>query len=120
MLQTPCRLAVTTYGSHPWQVSPVEGSRPVGFLWPPGTRREVLEGYTFLQHQRQAGRLTRAEVEAAVAGRLELEVEVVARYCQPATLRQLGLAKLAPTLSREGVVLLGLPEVLELELAALV
>ena len=82
----------------------------------------MWEAYTFLQHQRQAGLLARAEVEAAIAGERELEVAVVARYCQPATLRRLGLARLAaePALGREGVALLGLPEVLELELAALV
>ena len=52
MLGFLCRLVVTTYGSHPWEVETVEGQKSVGFAWPP-ERWAYFEAYRFLQHQRQ-------------------------------------------------------------------
>jgi len=113
------RLVVTTYGSHPWEVETLEGQKSVGFSWPP-ERWHYFEAYRFLQHQRQANKITRGEVDSVVTGGNILEVEVVERFWQPQKLRLLLLQRLVDwPLAKDQVDSLGLPSTLAEELTTL-
>ena len=127
-----CRLVVTTYGSHPWEVETLQGQKSVGFAWPP-ERWSYFEAYRYLQHQRQVllrvlkpllfsqeRRISREEVDSIVAGGKTLEVEIVERYLQPQKLRPLLLRWIADqSLTKDQVEGLGLPGTLADELIAL-